>query len=318
MAFGVALFSSLLILSVFFSGVHALDWNYYAKTCPNVDSIVTNAVKAAVSRDKTIPATLLRMHFHDCFIRGCDGSVLLDSKGNNKAEKDATPNLSLHGFFVIDNAKKAVEKACPGVVSCADILAMAARDAVVLSGGPNWYVPKGRKDGRISRASETSTLPSPAFNLAQLQQSFGQRGLSLEDLAALSGAHTLGFSHCASFQNRIHNFSATHDVDPNLHPTFASKLKGKCPLHNKAKNAGVPMDPSSKTFDNTYYQLILQRKTLFASDHSLLELPKTKELVYRFARSKNDFWQAFVKSITKMGSISGSGQEIRKDCRVVN
>ncbi|KAF4375066.1 hypothetical protein F8388_017212 [Cannabis sativa] len=255
MAFGVALFSSLLIFSVVFSGVNALDWNYYAKTCPNVDSIVTNAVKAAVSRDNTIPATLLRMHFHDCFIR---------------------------------------------------------------SGGPNWYVPKGRKDGRVSRASDTSTLPSPAFNLAQLQQSFGQRGLSLEDLAALSGAHTLGFSHCASFQNRIHNFSATHDVDPNLHPTFASKLKGKCPLHNKAKNAGVPMDPSSKTFDNTYYQLILQRKTLFASDHSLLELPKTKELVYRFARSKQAFWKAFVKSVTKMSNISGGGREIRKDCRVVN
>lgn len=131
------------------------------------------------------------------------------------------------------------------------------------------------------------------------------------------GGHTLGFSHCASFQNRIHNFNATHDVDPTLHPTFASKLKGKCPLHNTPKNAGVPMDPSSTTFDNTYYQLILQRKTLFSSDHSLLELPKTKELVYRFARSKHAFWQAFAKSITKLSSING-GQEIRKNCRVVN
>ncbi|POO00805.1 Peroxidase [Trema orientale] len=317
MAFGVALFSSILIFLVFSSGVNALSLNYYAKTCPDVELIVTNAVKAAVSRDKTIPATLLRMHFHDCFIRGCDGSVLLNSKGNNKAEKDATPNLSLHGFFVIDNAKKAVEKACPGMVSCADILALAARDAIVLSGGPSWYVPKGRKDGRISRASEVSTLPSPTFNLSQLQKTFSQRGLSLDDLVALSGGHTLGFAHCASFQNRIHNFSATDDVDPNLHPTFASKLKGKCPLHNKVKTAGAPMDPSSATFDNTYYQLILQRKTLFSSDHSLLELPKTKELVYRFARSKHAFWQAFVKSITKMSNING-GQEIRKDCRVVN
>ncbi|KAJ0888277.1 putative peroxidase [Helianthus annuus] len=55
------------------------------------------------------------------------------------------------------------------------------------SGGPSWVVPKGRKDGRISKASETIQLPAPTFNISQLQQSFSQRGLSLEDLAALSG-----------------------------------------------------------------------------------------------------------------------------------
>lgn len=66
------------------------------------------------------------------WLKGCDASVLLNSVGNNKAEKDGPPNLSLHSFFVIDNAKKELESYCPGVVSCADILALAARDAVVL------------------------------------------------------------------------------------------------------------------------------------------------------------------------------------------
>lgn len=63
-------------------------------------------------------------------LKGCDASVLLNSTGKEKAEKDGPPNISLHAFYVIDNAKQELEKKCPGVVSCADILALAARDAV--------------------------------------------------------------------------------------------------------------------------------------------------------------------------------------------
>ncbi|XP_050229796.1 peroxidase 64-like [Mercurialis annua] len=310
------LLCSILMASVLPLG-YTLSLNYYEKTCPNVDTIVTNAVKNAMMRDKTVPAALLRMHFHDCFIRGCDASVLLDSKGSSKAEKDGPPNVSLHAFFVIDNAKKDVEASCPGAVSCADILALAARDAVALSGGPTWDVPKGRKDGRTSLASETRQLPAPTFNISQLQQSFSQRGLSMSDLVALSGGHTLGFSHCSSFQNRIHNFNATHDIDPTMHPSFAASLRSVCPKQNKAKNAGATMDPSSTTFDNTYYKLILQGRSLFSSDQALLTSTGTKNLVSKFATSKDDFLKEFVKSMIKMSSITG-GQEIRKNCRLVN
>ncbi|OIV93564.1 hypothetical protein TanjilG_04796 [Lupinus angustifolius] len=296
---------------------NSLSLNYYHKTCPDAESIVAKAVKAAKAVDKTVPAAILRMHFHDCFIRGCDASVLLNSKGNNKAEKDGPPNVSLHAFYVIDNAKKAIESACPGIVSCADILAIAARDAVFLSGGPSWDVPKGRKDGRKSKASETIQLPAPTFNISQLQKSFSQRGLSIEDLVALSGGHSLGFSHCSSFNSRIHNFDATHDIDPSLNPSFASKLKSICPLKNQAKNAGTTLDPSSTTFDNTYYKLILQGKSIFSSDQALVDTPKTKNLVSKFATSQDAFYKSFVKSMIKMSSIN-NGQEVRKDCRVVN
>ncbi|PQM32980.1 hypothetical protein Pyn_26036 [Prunus yedoensis var. nudiflora] len=255
MAFNLAFLSSILIiLSAFSPVITALSSNYYDKSCPNVEQIVSNAVKKGVANDRTVPAALLRMHFHDCFIR---------------------------------------------------------------SGGPNWDVPKGRKDGRTSKATETRQLPAPTFNISQLQQSFSQRGLSLNDLVALSGGHTLGFSHCSSFQNRIHNFNATHDVDPSLQPSFAASLKNTCPINNRPKNAGATMDPSSTTFDNTYFKLILQGKSLFSSDQALLSLPKTKNLVTKFATSKEAFLDAFVNSMIKMSSITG-GQEVRKDCRIVN
>ncbi|KAK4853890.1 hypothetical protein QYF36_011002 [Acer negundo] len=298
--------------------VSALSSNYYDKTCPQLETAVTYAVHKAMMNDKTVPAALLRMHFHDCFIMGCDASVLLQSKGKNKAEKDGPPNVSLHAFYVIHNAKKAVEALCPGVVSCADILALAARDAVALSGGPTWDVPKGRKDGRISKATDTVQLPAPTSNIFELQHNFSQRGLSMKDLVALSGGHTLGFAHCSSFQNRIHNFNATHDIDPTMNPSFAASLRSVCPMHNKVKNAGATLDSSPTAFDNAYYKMLLQGKSLFSSDHALLTAPNTKNLVSKFAASQKAFEKAFVRSMIKMSRISGAGQEIRLDCKVVN
>ena len=64
-------------------------------------------------------------------IQGCDASLLLNSTSNNQAEKVATPNLSVRGFDFIDRVKCLVEAECPGLVSCADIIAMVARDSIV-------------------------------------------------------------------------------------------------------------------------------------------------------------------------------------------
>ncbi|GER40849.1 peroxidase [Striga asiatica] len=309
---------TIVLSSNFHCSSNALSVNYYQKTCPRAESTITKVVKEGMTNDKTVAAAILRMHFHDCFIRGCDASVLLNSKGNNQAKKDGPPNISLHAFYVIDNAKQQVEKMCPGVVSCADILALAARDAVTLSGGPTWDVPKGRKDGRISNALDTRQLPAPTFNISQLQQSFSQRGLSVDDLVALSGGHTLGFSHCSSFKNRIHNFSNKTEVDPSLDTSFAAQLRQVCPVGNTNKNAGANLDSSPFVFDNAYYKLVLQGKSIFSSDQALLATSRTKALVAKFASSQKEFYEAFVKSMIKMSSISGGGSEIRLDCRAVN
>lgn len=65
-------------------------------------------------------------------LKGCDGSILIDTVGNNVSEKEAGPNQTVRGFEIIDEAKAKLESACPGVVSCADIIALATRDAVFL------------------------------------------------------------------------------------------------------------------------------------------------------------------------------------------
>ncbi|KAI3419837.1 Peroxidase [Psidium guajava] len=312
----VAALGSAVLLLLVAGSASGLSLDYYDRTCPKVEHLVRRAVKKAMKNDNTVPAALLRMHFHDCFIRGCDGSVLLNSTAKNTAEKDGPPNISLHAFYVIDHAKEAVEAQCPGVVSCADILALAARDSVALSGGPYWDVPKGRKDGRISKAIDTRQIPAPIFNISQLQQSFSQRGLSMEDLVALSGGHTLGFAHCSSFQNRIHNFNAATDVDPSMDPSFAAKLRRVCPVHNKVKGAGSTLDPTAAKFDNVYYKMLLRGKSILTSDQALLTVPKAKALVSKFAEDGEKFEKAFVKSMIKMSSLSG-GQEIRLNCRVV-
>ena len=138
-------------------GEDKLKMNYYHKTCPSAETIVRDMTWSKVAANSVLPAKLLRLHFHDCFVRvsflyhmidfpsiyefnyvvayicmlqGCDASVLLDSTTNTTAEKDASPNLSLSGYDVIDDIKARLEEECPEIVSCADILTLAARDAV--------------------------------------------------------------------------------------------------------------------------------------------------------------------------------------------
>lgn len=63
-------FIVLLFAFVLFSTeVKALSSNYYDQTCPNAEATITKVVKKAMLNDKTVPAALLRMHFHDCFVR---------------------------------------------------------------------------------------------------------------------------------------------------------------------------------------------------------------------------------------------------------
>ncbi|KAJ9539693.1 hypothetical protein OSB04_026199 [Centaurea solstitialis] len=309
----------ILILTVAPLSEAALSANYYDQTCPQAENIIHQTVRNASIYDPKVPARLLRMFFHDCFIRGCDASLLLDSTPENKAEKDGPPNISVRSFYVIDDAKTKLEKACPNTVSCADVIAIAARDVVAMSRGPWWNVLKGRKDGRVSIANETRNLPSPFSNTTTLIQSFAKRGLSIKDLVALSGGHTLGFSHCSSFSARLHNFSAEHFSDPSINSEFAINLKKKCPVTNKDHNAGEFLDSTSSTFDNDYYKRIIMGKGVFGSDQALFGDYRTRWIVDSFAKDEKLFFREFAASMVKLGNVGVKEDgEIRVKCSIVN
>ncbi|KAG6602684.1 Peroxidase 55, partial [Cucurbita argyrosperma subsp. sororia] len=311
---------ALLMVIVVRRGEGQVVQNFYGSTCPNVEQIVRQAVQNKLSQTFiTIPATL-RLFFHDCFVEGCDASVMISSPSGD-AEKDAQDNLSLagDGFDTVVKAKQAVEAACPGKVSCADILALAARDVVVLAGGPNFNVELGRRDGLVSKASRVDgNLPSPNFDLNALTSIFAKNGLSQTDMIALSGAHTIGASHCNRFADRLFSSSG---ADSSLNRAYAEQLKQACP-RNVDPNVVVQLDPTTpNTFDNVYYQNLIDGKGLFKSDEILFTSSASKSTVVEFANDGGEFNAAFVAAMRKLGRVgvkTGRAGEIRRDCSAFN
>nr|CAD1832892.1 unnamed protein product [Ananas comosus var. bracteatus] len=303
-----------------------LSPSFYDCTCSDVSAIVRSTVQQAQTSDPRIYASLTRLFFHDCFVQGCDGSILLVDSSTIQSEQDARPNKnSARGFNVVDDIKTAVEKACPGVVSCADILALAAEASVHLAGGPSWTVLLGRRDSTTANFTAAGNLPGPFDNLTTLQKKFSDVSLNDIDLVTLSGAHTFGRGQCQFFSNsRLYNFNGTGKPDPTLNSTYRTILEQNCPQggNGSVLNNLDPITPNK--FDGNYYINLQNHKGLFTSDQELLSDPNaatTASIVNKFAGNQRAFFNSFVQSMIKMGNISpltGSSGEIRTNCSVVN
>ncbi|KAK4363566.1 hypothetical protein RND71_018807 [Anisodus tanguticus] len=296
-----------------------LTTGFYSKSCPKLYETVKSVVRSAIQKETRMGASLLRLFFHDCFVNGCDASLFLDDTSTFTGEKRAQPNFnSARGFEVIDDIKSAVEKVCPGVVSCADILAVTARDSVVILGGPNWDVKLGRRDARTaSQAAANNSIPTPTSNLNRLISSFSAVGLSTKDMVALSGAHTIGQARCTSFRGRIYN--ETNNLDASL----ARTRQNNCPrTSGSGDNNLAPLDLQTPTyFDNHYFINLVNKKGLLHSDQQLFNGGSADSIVKSYSNNPSTFATDFVTAMIKMGDVrplTGSKGEIRKNCRRMN
>ncbi|RWW21114.1 hypothetical protein GW17_00014745 [Ensete ventricosum] len=331
-----------------------LSPSFYSQTCPTLQTIVGLTMRTTLLLDPRMGASLLRLFFHDCFVnfhvfpQGCDASVLLDDTATFTGEKNAGPNAnSLRGFGVIDTIKTTVELVCPGTVSCADILALAARDGVALYddrllsgfvqsdasnprkvlwrlawkteprtlGGPSWTVALGRRDATTaSQSAANSNLPGPGSSLSQLIAAFATKGLNARDMTALSGAHTIGQARCVNFRSHIYN-------DANVDAGFASQRQRNCPSSGGDNNL-APLDvQTANTFDNAYYRNLIAVRGLLHSDQELFNNGTQDALVQQYSTNAPAFAADFAAAMVKMGNISpltGSSGEIRSNCRSVN
>uniref|UniRef100_A0A803PZR6 Peroxidase n=1 Tax=Cannabis sativa TaxID=3483 RepID=A0A803PZR6_CANSA len=289
----------------------------------NVEATVKTIVKAAFSKDPTIVAALLRLQFHDCFVKGCDASLLLDGK---QSEKNAGPNLSVRGYDVIDTIKKSLESKCRQVVSCADIIAIATRDAVSLASGGkvNYGVEGGRLDGKVSKASNVD-LPPPSISVSNSIKAFQKKGLGVNDMVYLLGGHTVGVAHCTIFQDRLYNFNGTKKADPTMDSLLVKSLKSKCPQKpNPANTVFLDQTPgSSMVVDKAFFNQLVKKRGVLKIDQDLAIDKQTKNVVTQLANGNAyNFAQKFGQAMVKLGRVEvitdKTKGEIRRSCRVTN
>ncbi|XP_062178512.1 peroxidase 16-like [Phragmites australis] len=295
------------------SAVAQLRPDYYASICPNLETIVRGSVQQSMAKSPISAPAALRLFFHDCVVRGCDASIMIvNSNGDDEWRNSDNQSLKPDGFQTILNAKAAVDSdpQCRYKVSCADILALAAKESVYQSGGPNYQVELGRYDGRVS-TRDIVVLPHANFNLDQLNAFFSGLGLSQTDMIALSGGHTLGAADCPFFQYRI-------GTDTTMDSSLAAQLRGTC---SSNPNGFAFLDGSPVSFDNAFYRNLQGGRGLLGSDQVLYSDTRSRGTVDYYASNQGAFFGDFKAAMTKLGRVgvkTAATGEIRRDCRFPN
>ncbi|KAJ8452049.1 hypothetical protein Cgig2_016630 [Carnegiea gigantea] len=324
----------------------SLEYDYYRDSCPQAEQVIRAVVRELnATQPETVPA-LLRLVFHDCFIEGCDASLLLDDADGIEGEKEAYPNQSLKGFEIIDLIKAELEVVCPGVVSCADVLVLAAREAVVLNGGPFYPLLTGRRDSTLSFPEVAEyELPSPQDDLETILAAFASRGFDKREAVALlgnfssffeyCGAHSMGVFHCMFFFNRLYNFNKADKPDPSVNTQFLNLMRSTCDPNNNALSVFKPSlslsSPSSSPLSSplssiddsdmkTDYRAPSPDFDTFYTDEQLKAEEETSQWIRVYASNSRLFQQDFALAMMKLSNMSvltAPLGQVRLDCRRV-
>ncbi|ONK81575.1 uncharacterized protein A4U43_C01F30710 [Asparagus officinalis] len=252
---------------------------------------------------------------------GCDASILLETDYNKgiTSELLSSRNFGIRNIDSIAKIKSIVEEFCPGQVSCADIIALAAREAVAYSGGPKIVIPLGRKDSTMgSNLRADDELPSASTGVDDAVRIFMGREMSIEETVALLGAHTLGVGHCISIAHRLYNSNVNHRE--RIDSVFEAYLRLNCPTEVPITNyTFIVSDLTSLIFDNQYYRDVMSGRGLFSIDSDMSMDPRTVPIVRRFAEDQAYFFQVFSSAFVKLSSaVNPEGGEIRRECRRIN
>uniref|UniRef100_J3L3F3 Peroxidase n=2 Tax=Oryza brachyantha TaxID=4533 RepID=J3L3F3_ORYBR len=300
-----------------------LVFGFYDETCPDAEAIVASTVRELYLADPNAAAAFVRLFFHDCFIHGCDASVLLDRINGEKSERDAAPNQSLRGFGAVEKVKARLEAACPKTVSCADILALAARDSLVLVGGPSYPVLTGRLDSARGFYDEVGArIPSPNATYAVTLDAFARRGFTERETVALLGAHSIGKVQCRFFKDRIYSFAGTGEPDDSIDADMVEEMRAVC---GGDGDGAAPMEMGyyrqgrEVGFGAHYYAKLLGGRGILRSDQQLTA-GSTVRWVRVYASGahgeemfREDFSRAMVK-LAALEPLSGSPGLVRVRC----
>ncbi|XP_021860242.2 peroxidase 57 [Spinacia oleracea] len=298
-----------------------LKVGFYKGRCPNinvdVEANIATKVQQEFRKDPTILPALLRMQFHDCFIHGCDASILI--KGSS-SERTAGPNLSVRGYELIDTLKNVAEATCPDTVSCSDIIAIATKEVLKMGGGLGYAVETGRRDGLVSKAQDVD-LPSPFASVSESISAFAAKNFSPEEMVILLGCHTVGISHCDFFEDRLYQGSS--QFDENMDKDLREELKPVCPQNAGSDNFTFldQNSESSNIVDNSFFQQIVKQRGILPIDQALANDPQTSGFVQQLAVNPNMFATRLTTVMVKLQALdvlTGNQGQIRKVCSKFN
>lgn len=303
-----------------------LSPDYYSKTCPEFDQTLVQIVTDKQIAAPTTAAGTLRLFFHDCMVDGCDASILVASTPRKTSERDADINRSLPGdaFDLITRIKTAVELKCPNVVSCSDILVGATHSLVTMVGGPKINVKYGRKDSLVSDMGRVEgKLARPNMTMDHIITIFESAGLTVQEMVALVGAHTIGFSHCKEFASRI--FNNTNDAaspPEGMNPKYAAELRKLCANYTKDEEMSAFNDVFTPgKFDNMYYKNLKHGYGLLESDQAIAVDERTRTFVDLYAANETAFFDAFAKAMEKFSERNVKTEklgDVRRRCDQYN